>query len=135
MLMFPEGTTTNGRALIRFKPGECREKEPHLVFLDATHSFVQMVLTIRVSVEGGITFSFYRCVALSHSNFLLFSCSLGAFLAGVPVQPVLLHYPNKLVSEQRLICLCRNPIECVLAFLLPNVPGKQSFEPSGLKIN
>ncbi|KAG5261203.1 hypothetical protein AALO_G00301190 [Alosa alosa] len=40
MLMFPEGTTTNGRALIKFKPG--------------------------------------------------------AFLAGVPVQPVLLHYPNKL---------------------------------------
>uniref|UniRef100_A0A3Q3QGJ6 Phospholipid/glycerol acyltransferase domain-containing protein n=1 Tax=Monopterus albus TaxID=43700 RepID=A0A3Q3QGJ6_MONAL len=43
MLMFPEGTTTNGGALIKFKPG--------------------------------------------------------AFLAGVPVQPVLLHYPNKLVSE------------------------------------
>uniref|UniRef100_A0A3Q1FHJ0 Phospholipid/glycerol acyltransferase domain-containing protein n=1 Tax=Acanthochromis polyacanthus TaxID=80966 RepID=A0A3Q1FHJ0_9TELE len=43
MLMFPEGTTTNGRALIKFKPG--------------------------------------------------------AFLAGVPVQPVLLRYPNKLVSE------------------------------------
>ncbi|XP_066515075.1 lysophospholipid acyltransferase LPCAT4 [Hoplias malabaricus] len=40
MLMFPEGTTTNGRALIKFKPG--------------------------------------------------------AFLAGVPVQPVLLHYPNEL---------------------------------------
>ncbi|XP_072526755.1 lysophospholipid acyltransferase LPCAT4 [Salminus brasiliensis] len=40
MLMFPEGTTTNGQALIKFKPG--------------------------------------------------------AFLAGVPVQPVLLHYPNKL---------------------------------------
>ncbi|XP_047241963.1 lysophospholipid acyltransferase LPCAT4 isoform X1 [Girardinichthys multiradiatus] len=40
MLMFPEGTTTNGRALIKFKPG--------------------------------------------------------AFLAGVPVQPVLLRYPNKL---------------------------------------
>ncbi|KAF7653566.1 hypothetical protein LDENG_00081420 [Lucifuga dentata] len=40
MLMFPEGTTTNGTALIKFKPG--------------------------------------------------------AFLAGVPVQPVLLHYPNKL---------------------------------------
>ncbi|XP_037538639.1 lysophospholipid acyltransferase LPCAT4 [Nematolebias whitei] len=40
MLMFPEGTTTNGRALIQFKPG--------------------------------------------------------AFLAGVPVQPVLLRYPNKL---------------------------------------
>nr|XP_020442512.1 lysophospholipid acyltransferase LPCAT4 isoform X2 [Monopterus albus] len=40
MLMFPEGTTTNGGALIKFKPG--------------------------------------------------------AFLAGVPVQPVLLHYPNKL---------------------------------------
>ncbi|XP_061565888.1 lysophospholipid acyltransferase LPCAT4 [Cololabis saira] len=40
MLMFPEGTTTNGRSLIKFKPG--------------------------------------------------------AFLAGVPVQPVLLHYPNKL---------------------------------------
>ncbi|XP_023202128.1 lysophospholipid acyltransferase LPCAT4 [Xiphophorus maculatus] len=39
MLMFPEGTTTNGRALIKFKPG--------------------------------------------------------AFLAGVPVQPVLLRYPNK----------------------------------------
>ncbi|XP_051981660.1 lysophospholipid acyltransferase LPCAT4-like [Xyrauchen texanus] len=39
MLMFPEGTTTNGRALIKFKPG--------------------------------------------------------AFLAGVPIQPVLLHYPNK----------------------------------------
>lgn len=39
MLMFPEGTTTNGRSLIKFKPG--------------------------------------------------------AFLAGVPVQPVLLHYPNK----------------------------------------
>ncbi|XP_062864990.1 lysophospholipid acyltransferase LPCAT4 isoform X2 [Trichomycterus rosablanca] len=39
MLMFPEGTTTNGRALIKFKPG--------------------------------------------------------AFLAGVPVQPVLLHYPNR----------------------------------------
>uniref|UniRef100_A0A3B4UMU6 Lysophosphatidylcholine acyltransferase 4 n=1 Tax=Seriola dumerili TaxID=41447 RepID=A0A3B4UMU6_SERDU len=43
MLMFPEGTTTNGRALIKFKPG--------------------------------------------------------AFLAGVPVQPVLLRYPNKMVSE------------------------------------
>uniref|UniRef100_A0A3Q3LSA5 Lysophosphatidylcholine acyltransferase 4 n=1 Tax=Mastacembelus armatus TaxID=205130 RepID=A0A3Q3LSA5_9TELE len=42
MLMFPEGTTTNGRALIKFKPG--------------------------------------------------------AFLAGVPVQPVLLRYPNKLVT-------------------------------------
>uniref|UniRef100_A0A672G4J2 Lysophosphatidylcholine acyltransferase 4 n=1 Tax=Salarias fasciatus TaxID=181472 RepID=A0A672G4J2_SALFA len=42
MLMFPEGTTTNGRALIKFKPG--------------------------------------------------------AFLAGVPVQPVLLRYPNRLVS-------------------------------------
>uniref|UniRef100_A0A7N6BZC1 Phospholipid/glycerol acyltransferase domain-containing protein n=1 Tax=Anabas testudineus TaxID=64144 RepID=A0A7N6BZC1_ANATE len=42
MLMFPEGTTTNGQALIKFKPG--------------------------------------------------------AFLAGVPVQPVLLRYPNKLVS-------------------------------------
>ncbi|XP_070710617.1 lysophospholipid acyltransferase LPCAT4 [Pempheris klunzingeri] len=40
MLMFPEGTTTNGSALIKFKPG--------------------------------------------------------AFLAGVPVQPVLLHYPNQL---------------------------------------
>ncbi|XP_022623893.1 lysophospholipid acyltransferase LPCAT4 isoform X1 [Seriola dumerili] len=40
MLMFPEGTTTNGRALIKFKPG--------------------------------------------------------AFLAGVPVQPVLLRYPNKM---------------------------------------
>ncbi|XP_044197716.1 lysophospholipid acyltransferase LPCAT4 [Thunnus albacares] len=40
MLMFPEGTTTNGSALIKFKPG--------------------------------------------------------AFLSGVPVQPVLLHYPNKL---------------------------------------
>ncbi|XP_035531694.1 lysophospholipid acyltransferase LPCAT4 [Morone saxatilis] len=40
MLMFPEGTTTNGSALIKFKPG--------------------------------------------------------AFLAGVPVQPVLLRYPNKL---------------------------------------
>eukprot|EP00066_Takifugu_rubripes_P026323 XP_011615589.1 PREDICTED: lysophospholipid acyltransferase LPCAT4 isoform X2 [Takifugu rubripes] len=40
MLMFPEGTTTNGRALIKFKPG--------------------------------------------------------AFLAGVPVQPVLLRYPNEL---------------------------------------
>ncbi|XP_041738664.1 lysophospholipid acyltransferase LPCAT4 [Coregonus clupeaformis] len=40
MLMFPEGTTTNGTILIKFKPG--------------------------------------------------------AFLAGVPVQPVLLHYPNKL---------------------------------------
>uniref|UniRef100_UPI0037E98709 lysophospholipid acyltransferase LPCAT4 n=1 Tax=Semicossyphus pulcher TaxID=241346 RepID=UPI0037E98709 len=40
MLMFPEGTTTNGTALIRFKPG--------------------------------------------------------AFLVGVPVQPVLLRYPNKL---------------------------------------
>ncbi|KAM3857338.1 lysophospholipid acyltransferase LPCAT4 [Diretmus argenteus] len=40
MLMFPEGTTTNGSVLIKFKPG--------------------------------------------------------AFLAGVPVQPVLLHYPNKL---------------------------------------
>ncbi|XP_028993638.1 lysophospholipid acyltransferase LPCAT4 isoform X1 [Betta splendens] len=40
MLMFPEGTTTNGKVLIKFKPG--------------------------------------------------------AFLAGVPVQPVLLHYPNKL---------------------------------------
>ncbi|XP_012709886.2 lysophospholipid acyltransferase LPCAT4 [Fundulus heteroclitus] len=40
MLMFPEGTTTNGRTLIKFKPG--------------------------------------------------------AFLAGVPVQPVLLRYPNKL---------------------------------------
>ncbi|XP_041842554.1 lysophospholipid acyltransferase LPCAT4 [Melanotaenia boesemani] len=40
MLMFPEGTTTNGRALLKFKPG--------------------------------------------------------AFLAGVPVQPVLLHYPNRL---------------------------------------
>uniref|UniRef100_A0A4W5MU78 Lysophosphatidylcholine acyltransferase 4 n=1 Tax=Hucho hucho TaxID=62062 RepID=A0A4W5MU78_9TELE len=40
MLMFPEGTTTNGTTLIKFKPG--------------------------------------------------------AFLAGVPVQPVLLHYPNKL---------------------------------------
>ncbi|XP_050970307.1 lysophospholipid acyltransferase LPCAT4 [Labeo rohita] len=39
MLMFPEGTTTNGRALIKFKPG--------------------------------------------------------AFLAGVPVQPVLLHYPSE----------------------------------------
>ncbi|XP_051565816.1 lysophospholipid acyltransferase LPCAT4-like [Myxocyprinus asiaticus] len=39
MLMFPEGTTTNGRSLIKFKPG--------------------------------------------------------AFLAGVPIQPVLLHYPNK----------------------------------------
>ncbi|XP_054881162.1 lysophospholipid acyltransferase LPCAT4 [Poeciliopsis prolifica] len=39
MLMFPEGTTTNGQALIKFKPG--------------------------------------------------------AFLAGVPVQPVLLRYPNK----------------------------------------
>ncbi|CAL1589733.1 unnamed protein product [Knipowitschia caucasica] len=39
MLMFSEGTTTNGKALIKFKPG--------------------------------------------------------AFLAGVPVQPVLLHYPNK----------------------------------------
>ncbi|CAK6977572.1 lysophospholipid acyltransferase LPCAT4 [Scomber scombrus] len=39
MLMFPEGTTTNGSALIKFKPG--------------------------------------------------------AFLTGVPVQPVLLHYPNK----------------------------------------
>ncbi|TRY65513.1 hypothetical protein DNTS_021735 [Danionella cerebrum] len=38
MLMFPEGTTTSGRSLIKFKPG--------------------------------------------------------AFLAGVPVQPVLLHYPN-----------------------------------------
>ncbi|KAL6118363.1 lpcat4 [Pungitius sinensis] len=40
MLMFPEGTTTNGSVLIKFKPG--------------------------------------------------------AFLAGLPVQPVLLHYPNKL---------------------------------------
>uniref|UniRef100_A0A8C6WE58 Lysophosphatidylcholine acyltransferase 4 n=1 Tax=Neogobius melanostomus TaxID=47308 RepID=A0A8C6WE58_9GOBI len=40
MLMFPEGTTTNGKALLKFKPG--------------------------------------------------------AFLAGVPVQPVLLRYPNKL---------------------------------------
>ncbi|KAK7177228.1 hypothetical protein R3I93_001271 [Phoxinus phoxinus] len=39
MLMFPEGTTTNGRALLKFKPG--------------------------------------------------------AFLAGVPVQPVLLHYPGQ----------------------------------------
>ena len=29
---------------------------------------------------------------------LFFLISLGAFLAGVPVQPVLLHYPNKLVS-------------------------------------
>uniref|UniRef100_A0A8C7DI41 Lysophosphatidylcholine acyltransferase 4 n=1 Tax=Oncorhynchus kisutch TaxID=8019 RepID=A0A8C7DI41_ONCKI len=47
MLMFPEGTTTNGTTLIKFKPG--------------------------------------------------------AFLAGVPVQPVLLHYPNKLVS--RLDCV------------------------------
>uniref|UniRef100_H2SGM9 Lysophosphatidylcholine acyltransferase 4 n=1 Tax=Takifugu rubripes TaxID=31033 RepID=H2SGM9_TAKRU len=45
MLMFPEGTTTNGRALIKFKPG--------------------------------------------------------AFLAGVPVQPVLLRYPNELVSETK----------------------------------
>uniref|UniRef100_A0A8C3ACK2 Lysophosphatidylcholine acyltransferase 4 n=1 Tax=Cyclopterus lumpus TaxID=8103 RepID=A0A8C3ACK2_CYCLU len=43
MLMFPEGTTTNGSALIKFKPG--------------------------------------------------------AFLAGLPVQPVLLRYPNQLVSE------------------------------------
>uniref|UniRef100_H3CDG3 Lysophosphatidylcholine acyltransferase 4 n=1 Tax=Tetraodon nigroviridis TaxID=99883 RepID=H3CDG3_TETNG len=42
MLMFPEGTTTNGAALIKFKPG--------------------------------------------------------AFLAGVPVQPVLLRYPNRLDS-------------------------------------
>ncbi|XP_028841285.1 lysophospholipid acyltransferase LPCAT4 [Denticeps clupeoides] len=42
MLMFPEGTTTNGQALIKFKPG--------------------------------------------------------AFLAGVPVQPVLLRYPNKVDS-------------------------------------
>lgn len=40
MLIFPEGTTTNGTALIKYKPG--------------------------------------------------------AFMAGVPVQPVLLHYPNKL---------------------------------------
>uniref|UniRef100_A0A8C7Z469 Lysophosphatidylcholine acyltransferase 4 n=1 Tax=Oryzias sinensis TaxID=183150 RepID=A0A8C7Z469_9TELE len=48
MLMFPEGTTTNGRSLIKFKPG--------------------------------------------------------AFLAGVPVQPVLLHYPNRLVSERGRGC-------------------------------
>uniref|UniRef100_A0A3Q3LA66 Lysophosphatidylcholine acyltransferase 4 n=1 Tax=Labrus bergylta TaxID=56723 RepID=A0A3Q3LA66_9LABR len=48
MLIFPEGTTTNGRALIKFKPG--------------------------------------------------------AFLVGVPVQPVLLRYPNKLVSEVCLTC-------------------------------
>lgn len=33
----------------------------------------------------------------------LFLCllSLGAFLAGVPVQPVLLRYPNKLVSGKK----------------------------------
>ncbi|CAF91143.1 unnamed protein product, partial [Tetraodon nigroviridis] len=43
MLMFPEGTTTNGAALIKFKPG--------------------------------------------------------AFLAGVPVQPVLLRYPNRLMRN------------------------------------
>uniref|UniRef100_A0A3P9NWE2 Lysophosphatidylcholine acyltransferase 4 n=1 Tax=Poecilia reticulata TaxID=8081 RepID=A0A3P9NWE2_POERE len=27
MLMFPEGTTTNGRALIKFKPGRCPQRE------------------------------------------------------------------------------------------------------------
>uniref|UniRef100_A0A673BSJ2 Lysophospholipid acyltransferase LPCAT4-like n=1 Tax=Sphaeramia orbicularis TaxID=375764 RepID=A0A673BSJ2_9TELE len=56
MLMFPEGTTTNGKALIKFKPG--------------------------------------------------------AFLAGVPVQPVLLHYPNKLVSTVIVVFLpVYNPSE------------------------
>uniref|UniRef100_A0AAY5EWM9 EF-hand domain-containing protein n=1 Tax=Electrophorus electricus TaxID=8005 RepID=A0AAY5EWM9_ELEEL len=49
MLMFPEGTTTNGQALIKFKPG--------------------------------------------------------AFLAGVPVQPVLLRYPNRVVRVMMLQCL------------------------------
>uniref|UniRef100_A0A3Q2ZR00 Lysophosphatidylcholine acyltransferase 4 n=1 Tax=Kryptolebias marmoratus TaxID=37003 RepID=A0A3Q2ZR00_KRYMA len=55
MLMFPEGTTTNGRALIKFKPG--------------------------------------------------------AFLAGVPVQPVLLRYPNKLVSKTNGFLPVYNPSE------------------------
>lgn len=40
------------------------------------------------------------CLIVCFFSFFSFSkLSSGAFLAGVPVQPVLLHYPNKLVSE------------------------------------
>lgn len=47
---------------------------------------------------------FFVWSSVTHSRppvlFSLFSAfSPGAFLAGVPVQPVLLHYPNKLVGE------------------------------------
>lgn len=51
-------------------------------------------------------FSFQSLPSVSLFCFVFFlsfhfpnSLSSGAFLAGVPVQPVLLHYPNKLVSE------------------------------------
>uniref|UniRef100_A0A8C2D6Y4 Lysophosphatidylcholine acyltransferase 4 n=1 Tax=Cyprinus carpio TaxID=7962 RepID=A0A8C2D6Y4_CYPCA len=73
MLMFPEGTTTNGRALIKFKPG--------------------------------------------------------AFLAGVPVQPVLLHYPGEpdTVQSRAVILLCSDWLQ-FLSVYTPSPDEKQSPE-------
>lgn len=55
---------------------------------------------------GNLFFSLYDSIlSVIHRHTLPFLFSLfstfspGAFLAGVPVQPVLLHYPNKLVGE------------------------------------
>lgn len=84
MLMFPEGTTTSGRALIKFKAGESSAWEwPDMHWLPQQSTLLEWLLSDLKGVIG------YR--------FLL----SGAFLAGVPVQPVVLRYPNELVSEAR----------------------------------
>lgn len=86
MLMFPEGTTTNGSALIKFKPGEYWAVSPFLFFLkcDAAHTRLSAFVPImyewvawewKEAWREGLGF-FWLCTFLKCSSLLLVSQAL-----------------------------------------------------------
>lgn len=76
------------------------------VLLVVTHlgKYFKMVHVLSIHKPSVYLYSFYYYKLLVHIQIILynFNVVLGAFIPGVPVQPILLRYPNKLVREEIL---------------------------------
>lgn len=100
IMIFPEGTCTNRSCLITFKPGNS----------SCTSSFLTRVKVVQhvfgfprwlVTAQNG-------CWAVGETETQTWPCSsvwhifAGAFIPAVPVQPVVIRYPNTLVSFMKI---------------------------------
>lgn len=96
IMIFPEGTCTNRSCLITFKPGNSSCTSPFPSQVKVAQQALMGSYSIKIVAELSCWWNWsYKTWPCSH----VWHVFAGAFIPAVPVQPVVIRYPNTLVRE------------------------------------